>query len=177
MKYVLNIFTIITTLLIFTGCGSTYTKPIPSGVIENKEIVISADDGSFEIKGEFSTPFVSEVHYHSYNINGNKFIKGYRRALEFGAKHVRVKVPSSKNKLYGVLALDNADVRGIGAGIKSYKIIIPEAYVEAAKGWKISVVYEYYHLDNEESFSDLSEVKKYSWVLWISDEDIFRWST
>ena len=171
MKY---ICILLTTLLIFTGCGSTYTKPIPSGVIENKEVVISADDGSFEIAGSFESPFVSEVHYHSYNINGSKFIKGYRRALEFGAKLVRVKVPDVDKKLYGVLALDNADVRGIGAGIESYKIIIPEAYVEAAKGGKISVVYEYYHLDNEESLSDLSEVKKYSWVLWISDEDIFR---
>ena len=171
MKY---IFTVITTLLIFTGCGSTYTKPIPSGVIENKEIIISADDGSFKINGEFKSPFVSEVHYHSYNINGNKFIKGYRRALEFGAKHVRVKVANAKNELYGVLALDNADARGIGAGIKSYKIIIPEAYVDAAQNGKISVVYEYYHLNDEESLSDLSEVKKYSWVLWLSDEDIFR---
>ena len=171
MKYIYILFA---TLVIFTGCGSTYTKPIPSGVIENRDIVISADDGSFEINGEFNSPFVSEVHYHSYNINGNKFIKGYRRALEFGAKHVRVKVPNVKNELYGVLALDNADVRGIGAGIESYKIIIPEAYVKAAKNGKISVVYEYYHLDNEESLSDLSEVKKYSWVLWLSDEDIFR---
>ena len=156
MKY---IYILLTTLLIFTGCGSTYTKPIPSGVIENRDIVISADDGSFEIKGEFKTPFVSDVHYHSYNISGQKFIKAYRRALEFGAKHVRVKVPNVENELYGVLALDNADVRGIGAGVKSYKIIIPEAYVKAAKDGKISVVYEYYHLDNEESLSDLSEVK------------------
>ena len=171
MKY---IYTLLITLLIFTGCGSTYTKPIPSGVIENQEVVITADDGSFEISGSFDTPFVSEVHYHSYNISGNKFIKGYRRALEFGAKHVLVKVPNIDEKLYGVLALDNADVRGIGAGVKSYKIIIPEAYVEAAEDGKISVVYEYYHLDNEDSLSDLSEVKKYSWVLWISDEDIFR---
>lgn len=171
MKY---IFVLLIGLLLFTGCGSTYTKVIPSGVIENRDIVIKADDGSFEISGEFSSPFVSEVHYHSYNIGGNKLIKGYRRALEFGAKHVRVKVPFSDTELYGVLALDNADVRGIGAGINSYKVIIPEAYIDAAKNGKISVVYEYYHLDNEESFSDLSEVKKYSWILWLSDEDIFR---
>jgi len=170
MKY---IYTILITLIIFTGCGSTYTKPIPSGLIDNKDIVIKADDGSFEIQGAFKSPFVSQVHYHSYNINGTKFIKGYRRALEFGAKHVRVKVPYESKELYGVLALDNADTRGIGAGIESYKIIIPKAYVDAAKNGKISVVYEYYHLKNDE-LTDLSDVKKYSWVLWLSDKDIFR---
>jgi hypothetical protein len=171
MRY---IFILFIGLLLFTGCGSTYTKAIPSGVIENRDIVIKADDGSFKISGEFKSPFVSEVHYHSYNINGNKFIKAYRKALEFGAKHVRVKVPFMDNELYGVLVLDNADNRGIGAGVSSYKIIIPKAYVDAAKNGKISVVYEYYHLDNEKSLSDLSEVKKYSWILWLSDKDIFR---
>jgi len=174
MKYILNIIIMIITASIFTACGSTYTKPIPSGVIEDREVVIKAEDGSFEIKGEFSSPFVSEVHYHSYNINGSRFLKGYRRALEFGAKHVRVKVPYTDKELYGVLALDNADVRGIGKGVESYKIIIPKAYVDATKGGKISVVYEYYHIEDKDSLSDLTQVKKYSWVLWLSDEDIFR---
>jgi hypothetical protein len=172
MKYMFSILIIFTVL--FSGCaGTTYTKPIKKGKVEDREIVIKADDGSFELKGEFDSPFVSNVHYHSYNINGTKFIKGYRRALEFGAKHVRVKVPYMQEELYGVLALDNADERGIGEGIKSYKIVIPKPYVEAAKDGKISVVYEYYHLKNDE-LTDLSDVKKYSWILWLSDKDVFR---
>ena len=169
MKY---IFTVLIATVLFTGCGSTYTKPIPSGKIENSEIVIRAVDGSFKLEGEFKAPFQSEVHYHSFNVRGQKFIKAYRKALDFGAKHVRIKIPTSDKELYGVLVLDNADERGIGAGTTSYKIIIPQAYIDATKGSKISVVYEYYHL-NDESLSDLSEVKKYSWILWISDEDIF----
>ena len=169
MKY---IFTVLITAILFSGCGSTYTKAIPSGKIDNSDIVIKAADGSFEISGEFKAPFTSEAHLHSFNVRGQKFIKAYRKALDFGAKHVRVKVPSSDKELYGVLVLDNADERGIGAGTSSYKIIIPQAYIDAAKKGKISVVYEYYHL-NDESLADLSEVKKYSWILWISDEDIF----
>ena len=170
MKY---IFTLLITLLLFTGCGSTYTTPIPKGKIENKDIVITARDGSFEISGEFEPPFISRVHYHSYNKSGTKLIKGYSRALDFNAKHVMIKIPNIEKEFYGVLALDNADNRGIGAGTKSYKIIIPESYINAARDGKISVIYEYYHLKNDE-LTDLSEVKKYSWILWFSDEDVFN---
>lgn len=170
MKYIFYLFI---TLLTFTGCGSTYTTLIPTGKIENKDIVITARDGSFIIQGEFESPFVSEVHYHSYNKSGTKLIKGYNRALGFNAKHVMVKVPNKDKELFGVLALDNADVRGIGAGTKSYKIIIPKPYIDATSDGKISVVYEYYHLKNDE-LTDLTEVKKYSWILWLSDEDVFN---
>ena len=168
-----QIYTLLLSLFILTGCGSTYTKPIPSGIIEDSGVVITAVDGSFTLEGKFASPFVSEAHYHSMNIGGNKFIKAYNRALQFDAKHVRVKVPYVDEELYGVLVLDNADERGIGEGTDSYKIIIPKTYVDAAKDGKISVVYEYYHLKND-GLVDLSEVKKYSWILWISDEDIFR---
>lgn len=170
MKYIVTLLAI---LIIFTGCGSTYTALIPKGEVDNSEVLISARDGSFKINGEFKPPFVSEVHYHSYNKSGTKLINGYKRALDFNAKHVMVKVPSSDKELYGVLALDNIDSRGIGAGAKSYKIIIPKSYVDAAHNGAISVVYEYYHLKNDE-ITDLSDVKKYSWILWLSDEDVFK---
>lgn len=171
MKYIILLFT---SLLLFSGCaGTTYTKPITHGKIENADIVITARDDSFKLQGEFDSPFESGVHFHSFNISGTKLIRGYNKAIDFGAKHVMVKVPNKDKELYGVLALDNGDNRGIGAGVKSYKIIIPDAYIKAASDGKISVVYEYYHL-NDESAMDLSEVKKYSWILWISDEDIFK---
>ena len=170
MKYIIALFI---TLLLFTGCtATTYTKPITKGNIEDSSVVITAVDGSFKISGEFESPFQSDIHYHSMNISGNKMIKGYRKALQYDAKHVRVKVASNDEELYGVLVLDKADERGVGTGTVSYKIIIPQPYIDAAKDGKISVVYEYYHL-NDESYSDLSDVKKFSWILWISDEDIF----
>ncbi len=161
-------------LLFFTGCSTTtYTKKITQGHIQDKDIVIAARDGSFKLQGEFSAPFQSSIHYHSLNTGGDKFIKGYRRALEFGAKHVLVKVPFQEKELYGVLALEDADERGFGPGTFSYKIIIPEPYVKAAKDGKISVVYEYYRIKDDPLF-DNSDIKKYSWILWLSDEDIFK---
>lgn len=171
MKYILLL---LASLLFFSGCATTtYTKAITKGKIDSSEIIITAQDGSFVIKGDFEAPFQSKVHYHSFNISGDKLIRGHHRALQFDAKHVRVKVPYKDEELYGVLVLDNADNRGIGSGTKSYKIIIPKPYIDAATDGKISVVYEYYHLKND-GFADLSEVKKYSWILWISDEDVFN---
>jgi hypothetical protein len=171
MRY---IFALLTSLLFFSGCSTTtYTKQISNGLIDNNEIIINARDGSFKLKGEFTPPFRSTTHYHSLNISGEKLIKGYQHALDFGAKHVLVKVPSREKELFGVLSLDNADERGFGPGVSSYKIIIPEPYTTAAKDGKISVVYEYYNIKNDALF-DNSNIKKYSWILWLSDEDIFK---
>ncbi len=171
MKY---IYSLLLTLFMFSGCSSTnYTQPIPSGQVKDSSIVIRAVDGSFKIQGDFQTPFQSTIHYHSMNMNGKKMLKAYYRALQYNAKHVRVKVPSQDKELYGVLVLDDADYRGIGSGAKSYKIIIPKPYVDAARDGKISVVYEYYHIKDDTMF-DIDDIKKYSWILWISDEDVFN---
>jgi len=171
MKY---IFSLLIALLFMSGCSSTdYTQAIKKGEIKDSSITIRDEDGSFKIQGKFEAPFQSTAHYHSMNINGNKMIKGYFRALQYNAKHVRVKVPSQEKELYGVLVLDDADSRAIGSGAKSYKIIIPKPYVDAASGGKISVVYEYYHIQDNSMF-DIADIKKYSWILWLSDEDVFH---
>lgn len=171
MKY---IFALLAALLFFSGCSTTtYTKPIKSGLIDSSETVITARDGSFKLQGKFEAPFASTIHYHSLNVGGDKFIKGYQKALGFGAKHVLVKVPSREKELYGVLALEDADERGYGPGTISYKIIIPEPYINAAAEGKISLVYEYYHIKDDALF-DNSNIKKYSWMLWLSDEDVFK---
>ncbi|MFA5461449.1 MAG: hypothetical protein WC274_05145 [Sulfurimonas sp.] len=171
MKYTSLLFI---ALLLFSGCSATtYTKNISNGIVEDSATIISADDGSFKLQGEFKAPFNSTTHYHSLNIGGEKLIKGYYRALGFGAKHVRIKVPSSDKELYGVLALDDIDERGYGPGVTSYKIIIPEPYIKAASNGKISVVYEYYNIKDDALF-DNSNIKKYSWILWLSDEDVFK---
>ena len=171
MKFALFLFT---AFLFLSGCATTtYTKNISQGTIQESDVVITAVDGSFKLQGAFKAPFQSKAHYHSLNIGGEKFIKGYQHALGFGAKHVRVKVPSSSKELYGVLALDDIDERGFGPGVSSYKIIIPEPYIDAAHDGKISVVYEYYHIKDDALF-DNSHIKKYSWILWLSDKDVFK---
>ncbi len=161
-------------LWMMSGCSlTTYNKPISKGVIENRDIVITATDKSFTLQGEFDAPFQSNLQYNSLKIPDNDLLQSYKDALYRGAKRVRVKIPGLDHELYGILALEKADQDGIGPGTRSYKIIIPEPYVNAAKNGKISVVYEYYKLKND-GLIDISKIKERSWMLWLSDQDVFQ---
>lgn len=161
-------------ILIVTGCSvTTYNRTISHGKVENPDVVITAADKSFTLKGEFTSPFQSSTRYNSLEMPDRDLLKGYRQALHHGAKHVRVKVPNSDKELFGVLALDKADDEGVGPSTQSYKIIIPQPYIDAAKNGKISVVYEYYKLKND-GLIDVSKIKERSWILWLSDQDVFK---
>lgn len=168
------LFVLLFSLILFTGCSTTtYTQPISTGKINNANIIITATDKSFRLQGEFTTPFQSSTRYNSLQMDDKSLLKAYKLALQHGAVHVRVKVDTLEKELYGVLALDKADKDGIGPGIKSYKIIIPQAYIDATKAGKISVVYEYYKLKND-GIMDVGDIKERSWILWLSDESVFE---
>jgi len=161
-------------LLLFAGCSTTtYNRTISKGKIEDSNIIITARDNSFKLQGEFTSPFQSSTRYNSLEMRDKELPKAYKLALHHGARHVRVKVPGRNEELFGVLALDKADQDGIGPGTQSYKIIIPQPYIDAAREGKISVVYEYYHLKND-GFIDVGDIKERSWILWISDKDVFQ---
>ncbi len=169
-----TIFSLALFLFFLSGCSTTtYNRDVPSGKIDNPEVIISATDGSYKLQGKFKSPFQSSTRYNSLAMRDKELIKGYRDALHHGAQHVKVKVPSLEKELYGVLALDRADQDGVGPGTQSYKIIIPEPYVKAAQNGKISVVYEYYKLKND-GIIDVGNIKERSWILWLSDKDIFQ---
>lgn len=162
------------TFFLFTGCSTTtYNKAIEQGKIDSPDIIITAADKSFRLQGEFTSPFQSSTRYNSLEIRDSELPTAYKLALHHGARHVRVKVPNNTNEFYGVLALDKADQDGIGPGAQSYKIIIPQPYIDAAKEGKISAVYEYYKLKND-GFIDVGNIKERSWILWISDKDVFQ---
>ncbi len=164
----------IITLSLFSGCSTTtYNKTITQGKIEDQNIIITARDKGFTLQGEFTSPFQSSTRYNSLEMRDHELPKAYKLALHHGAQHVRIKVPSRSEELFGVLALDKADQDGIGPGTQSYKIIIPQPYIDAAKDGKISVVYEYYHLKND-GLIDVSDIKERSWILWLSDKDVFQ---
>jgi len=169
-----SLFLLTFTLLLFSGCSTTtYNKEVSQGSIENKDIIISARDGSFKIQGDFTSPFQSSTRYNSLEMSDKDLLKGYKNALHHGAKHVIIKIPKLEKELYGVLALDKADQDGVGPGTQSYKIIIPKPYINAAQDGKISVVYEYYNLRND-GIIDVSDIKERSWILWLSDKDVFK---
>lgn len=170
MRYILGL---LATAILFIGCSTTtYNRDVSKGKINNADIVITAADGSFKLQGAFTSPFQSSTRYNSLEMPDKDLVKAYRNALHHGAKHVMVKVPSLDKELFGVLALDRADQDGVGPGTQSYKIIVPEPYVKAAQNGKISVVYEYYNLRND-GILDVGDIKERSWILWLSDKDVF----
>ncbi|HQS65858.1 MAG TPA: hypothetical protein PLM93_01570 [Sulfuricurvum sp.] len=161
-------------ILVVTGCSvTTYNRSITHGKVENPDIIITAEDKSFSLKGEFTSPFQSSTRYNSLEMPDRDLPKAYRQALHHGAKHVRIKVANSDKEFFGVLALDKADDDGVGPSTQSYKIIVPQAYIDAAKNGKISVVYEYYKLKND-GLIDIGKIKERSWILWLSDQDVFK---
>ncbi len=161
-------------IVMITGCSvTTYNRSIAHGKVESPDMVITADDKSFVIKGEFTSPFQSSTRYNSLEMPDRDLPKAYRQALHHGAKHVRIKVANRENELFGVLALDKADDDGVGPSTQSYKIILPQPYIDAAKNGKISVVYEYYKLKND-GLIDVGKIKERSWILWLSDQDVFK---
>ena len=148
-------------ILIVTGCSvTTYNRTITQGKIENPDIVITAEDKS-------------STRYNSLEMPDRDLPKAYRQALYHGAKHVRIKVANNDKELFGVLALDKADDEGVGPSTQSYKIIVPQPYIDAAKNGKISVVFEYYKLKND-GLIDVGKIKERSWILWLSDQDVFK---
>lgn len=167
---------LLSSLLVFmiSGCSvTTYNRVVTHGKIENPDIAITAVDKSFVLKGDFTSPFQSSTRYNSLEMPDRDLPKAYRQALHHGAKHVRIKVPGNDKELFGVLALDKADDEGVGPSTQSYKIIVPQPYIDAAKNGKISVVYEYYKLKND-GLIDVGKIKERSWILWLSDQDVFR---
>lgn len=161
-------------IFLFSACSTTtYITSVAKGKIDNPDIVITARDNSFTLQGEFTSPFQSSTRYNNLVMPDKDLMKAYRLALHHGAKHVRIKVPNKSEELYGVLALDRADKNGMGPGTQSYKIIVPQPYIDAARDGKISVVYEYYKLKND-GVIDVSKINERSWILWFSDKDIFQ---
>ncbi len=161
-------------LSVFSGCSTTtYNQPITQGKIDDPNIIITARDQSFTLQGDFTSPFQSSTRYNSLQIRDHELPKAYKLALHHGARHVTIKLPAKNEELFGVLALDKADQDGIGPGTQSYKIIIPQPYIDAAKDGKISVVYEYYRLKND-GLIDVGDIKERSWILWFSDKDVFQ---
>jgi len=171
-KSVLLLGTIIVALL--AGCvsvGYNGRPGPPTGLIATEGVSIRAMDNSFElVSGEvFSTPFFGNTAGVGMNSVGADMISYYQIALDqMNARRVRVTTPWLDEPLYGILLFSNLYYGGSGPATRSYQITVPENYVRAAVGGRISVVYETYpHDPPKDSFGETFECK--SWVLWLSD--------
>lgn len=83
----------------------------------------------------------------------------FAQAQSAGAHVVRVTYPGLNAPLYGVLAFCSMPSDFNGAASRSYRIEIPQSYVDATEGGRVSVVYEPYSYDGADHAA---------WALWLS---------
>lgn len=153
-------------IAILSGCAGYH--PARSGILATQGCTIKADDDSFTIESgqEFQPPFQTAENkfiLRSLANDQKDLVRLSDRALQTGAVRVRVTVPGVAKPLYGVLALFPISNSGEGPGSRSYRIVVPQEYVDAATGGNISVVYETYQVPG---------MNMPSWILWLSDSSI-----
>lgn len=160
-----------------TGCA-TYGAdwaPVTSGIIVTPGVKIAAEDGSFVLASgkEFVPPIQTAAL--CYTLVGNQYgltAANYKKALEdrvCNAKKVRITVPGRNEPLYGVLVMGKSDPRmSHEAASRSYRIQVPQEYVQQALDGRVSLVYEW----GEVTWSGGDKSKWATWALWLSDKPL-----
>lgn len=176
LKTISSVFAI--TLMAFLALGSNKRQAIentdltrveiPRGTLENSNIRIVAEDGSFVLEGgqEFSTPFVSDL-WDSY-LPTERLTENYDAALAAGAKPVKVYVGGRNTPLYGVLAFNNAVNASVGPGSRSYLVSIPADKISGAYSGNTTVSYEKVTYKRTWSNGGRQNAWSFGWVLWLS---------
>lgn len=179
--------------------SSCATTNIPYGKIADQGVTIRAEDNSYTLE--------SGDYWRSPRVKGSKKVNTtknildyYKKALDKGeATRVKVKVPGIDKELYGVLLLNKVGKSVRNPASRSYRISIPEKYIEGALDGRMSVVYECSNCSGNGEFKPkrknmglkialsilsppiglpmliASALKKEdngerTWVLWLSDE-------
>lgn len=182
MKLLLEItlnFLVAVVLVALAGCSRNYTvqqRPITNGRVGTDGMVIAAEDGSFLLKHgeEFAPPFQNSLFEEGasypplFILGKSDVVNMSEKALDRGAKPVRIHSPRLDEPLYGVLFLSSATSTSYGPASRSYLIRVPDEYIDNARDGQISVVYEKsgYKYGNW-------DVKVPAWVLWMSDQKFY----
>jgi hypothetical protein len=127
-----------------------------SATLDTPGVMIDAVDNSFHFKtgDTFPPPFASR-NCPILPIGSEEFSK----ARVYGAVPVRVTYPNLPAPLYGLLAFCQIPAAASGPGSRRYMVQIPNEYVAATDGGRISVVYE---------LAEYPPNGIPNWVLWLS---------
>lgn len=144
---------------------------VERGIIATPDVTITAGDNSFTLVSgtEFQSPF--QVNLQKMPVDGRDTFEENLRELSsvylrLGAKRVRVN--AGGKQLYGILSLNTVPKGAYGPASRMYRIEIPQEYINAASGGRVSVVYE--KVDVRHSRRGTLAVS--AWILWLSDQPI-----
>lgn len=160
-------------LLLGAGCATVSTHRMERGRVDTAGVEITAEDGRYTLRtGETFTPPFSVSCYNLADetpLYADNLVGSYHYALGLGAQRVTVKVSGRDRPLHGVLMLCDVPDSASGPSSRSYLIEVPQSYVDATSGGRISAVYEKVDWRNAQG----ATMWWYGWVLWLS-EDPFR---
>lgn len=160
-----------------SGCATYEANRVPSGLIDQKGVVIRSESGTFSLESgkRFQTPF----HSRCYNLPGDPMLRrsedwgtgpeSYADAEKDGARRVRVLVKGRSKWLYGVLAFCVVPDTASGPASRSYNIKIPERTLANATDGRIAVAWENIDWTSRKT----GDTKTWrAWVLWLSDQPL-----
>lgn len=146
-------------------------KPIPLGYVADKNLTITAADGSFELKAgqQFSSPFQADIWTsHLPQLADARIVEGFATGRASGGRNVMVKVAGQEQPLYGVLVLSPVYGAAEGPGARSYQITVPADKIQAAYAGRTAVAYENVKWQERWSNGAARDYHWRSWILWLS---------
>jgi hypothetical protein len=128
------------------------------------DTTIAAEGGHFKLATNqlFVPPF-----YGSEVCSDAPTPENYSAYEHKGAQRVVVQMPNMK--LYGILQLCPVEAGYQGPASRLYRIEVPNSFVEATEGGRVSVVFEAYPASG---FFGWMKSKRHAWILWLSREPI-----
>ena len=161
MNKIVALLSLVGMITLISGCATAPPPPPPwsqvgSAFIATEGVEIRAEDGSFHWKA-------GEVFTVRRQVSVAWWKKSPPKASYdcSNCEMVRVKVPGRTKELYGQMRFARMHPDATGPGARSYRIEVPQKYVNQAMDGQRSVVYEWVkHTDG---------AKQTSWVLWLSD--------
>ncbi len=137
----------------------SFSYQVPQGMLATPDVLISTETNPpfvMTTGQTFTTPYWSNCPTKPTTENVGEGEQG-------GARRVRIAYPNMPNGLYGVLAFCRIDPEFKGSASRSYRLEVPQSYVEATDGGRMSVVFEQYAV-GQQQFP--------AWILWMSREPI-----
>lgn len=139
---------------------------VARGEVRSPGVIIQALDGSFEMRaGEMWSPPFDQGADCVLQPSADP-----GPGLRSGAKQVSVQVPGREQPLYGLLSLCGAPPGATGPATRVYQIEVPQAYVDATEGGRVSVVFE----PHQAAYDYGTPM---AWILWLSQYPLDQMGT
>jgi hypothetical protein len=140
-----------------TPTGPTYDVQPPAAMLATDNVLITFEQNQFQMHPGQMIDIKSWAACPTNPTTANIGVS------DGPGTRVRVTYPGLAQPLYGVLAFCQLVHGYAGAAARSYRVEVPQSYVDATNGGLMSVVYEKYTVAN---------VDYAAWLLWLSREPI-----